>query len=305
MLWLVYVSIAVILLVFIVVNFTTLLHPKNRLHPLQETYSSMHDVWKVREGNKDLVILLHGMYANPDTFDTLPDHLVQEGWDVYVPSLPACARTLKELQRVGPWTWDESLAIAMQKVEEQKGKYERIVLGGHSQGGSLAMTIATKVDFLSGLMVIASPVSLYGKQLSFVKNLGVSLSGTLYFLFPKGVRMSADSSTERKNVEYVSDAEQIIYPLTIHTFKKGLARLRSHLSLIKVPLFLAYEKGDNLVDFASYEYIRSHVSSKFIYDKVFATPHSQEPYGQRHHLPSYKPIKEELYRSIEEFLHEL
>lgn len=305
MIWLIYALIALVVLLFLITNYTMLLHPRTRHNPNIEDYACMNDVWQKKPGNKKLVIFLHGMYSCPDMFRFIAESLKDSEWDVYMPALPACSRTLEDLIKCGPWSWDESLAVAMEKVKSQEGKYETIVLGGHSQGGALTLAIGPKLHFLKALIVIAGPVNLYGPRMTLFHNVGIGLSGFLHFIVGKGVKMKFRDTPERREVEDVSSIEGLVYPLTLHTFKRGLVHVREHLSEIKVPIFLAYEKGDQLVDFANYEYVRSHVSSEFIYDKVFATPKQKEPHGNRHLLPVYEPVKNELIASIKEFLSQL
>lgn len=305
MAWLIYTFISLAVLFFLIANYTMLLHPRARHHAKTEDYACMEDVWQKKPGNKKLLILLHGMYSNPDIFRFIAESLKDSPWDVYMPALPACSKTFEDLKRCGPWTWNESLAAALKKVKSQENKYETIVLGGHSQGGALTLAIGPKLPFLKALVDIAGPVKLYHSRLKFIHNIGIGISGFLHFFAPKGVKLHYIDTPERRDVEDVSGIEGLIYPLTLHTFKRGLADVRAHLKDIRIPIFLAYEKGDQLVDFANYEYIRAHISSDFIYDKIFAVPKQEEPYGNRHLLPVYKPVKNELIISLKEFLAEL
>lgn len=327
MIWLIYAIIASVILFFLIANYTMLLHPRTRHNPNIEDYACMNDVWQKTPGNKKLVIFLHGIYCSPNMFRFIAESLEDSEWDMYMPALPTCSRTLEDLIKCGPWSWDESLAVAMEKVKSQEDKYETIVLGGHSQGGALALALGPKLHFLKALIVIAGPVNLYGPRMTFLHNAGIALAGFLHFIVKIGVKMQSRHTTERRKVKDVSSIEDLVYPLTLqafkrirpdvyfavipglpltlYTFKRGLVHVRGHLNEIKVPIFLAYEKSDQLVDFANYEYVRANVSSEFIYDKIFSTPQNQKSYGNRHLLPVYKPVKKELIASIKEFLSQL
>jgi esterase/lipase len=289
----------------LIVNHHPTFHPKMRKNILQLKYSSTEDLWFRKEGNKKLVVFLHGMYSTPSTFETLAILLLEKGFDVYAPSLPASALTLEELKIVGPWTWEESLFIINYKLDLiSQDYYEKTILGGHSQGGSLAMTVVTERDF-DALIVVASPTSLYGTHLKLYENIAIYLSGLLSFVLPRGLFEVIPYQQERAKIEKLCDAEGINYPYTIYTFKEGLKTLRKNLYKIEMPMFLTYCKGDTLVNFKNLEFITSHVSStKIVIDK-YDISFEEEPYGFRHQLLNYSKTRDHLNASIVSFLEDL
>ncbi|SFB95226.1 Esterase/lipase [Brevinema andersonii] len=292
----------IILVILGLILGTDLFHLKVRKNIDELHYAATKDMWYKKEGNKKLIICLHGMYSTPQTFVEFAEQFNGEGWDVYLPALPASARTLEELEQIGPWTWKESLAIARKKILEASKGYETVILGGHSQGGSLTLALVPDLPFIKGVFIIASPVSLYGNHISYWKNIGIFFSGLLHFVVPKGIKEKTDTSDERLAVENICDAEGIFYPLTLHTFKLGLKKMLPRLREIHQPLFLAYEKGDTMVNFSNMEKIAQSVSSVTVVEKVFDTSKSEEPYGYRHQLLNYKPTKLELFKALNEFI---
>ena len=294
----------IIFILFLLLNHTKVFHQKVRLDVLSKKYSCTTDMWFKKEGNTKLIIFLHGMFSTPSTFEDLAQILLDKGWDIYVPTLPASAISRDDLRVIGPWAWEESLIVVREKIKSLPNDYKKIVLGGHSQGGSLAMNIATEKSF-DGLIVVAGPANLYGDHLKLWQNIAIYLSGLLSFVLPRGLFEAIPYQQERAKIEKLCDAEGINYPYTIYTFKEGLKTLRKNLYKIEMPMFLAYCKGDTLVNFKNLEFITSHVSSKKIVTEKYDISFEEEPYGFRHQLLNYSKTRDHLNASIVSFLETL
>ncbi|MGL5721000.1 MAG: alpha/beta hydrolase, partial [Brevinema sp.] len=226
---------------------------KIRENLLNLKYTDQQDLWFKNEGATKLLVFLHGMYSTPSTFEDYATQWAQShpDWDVYCPALPAGCKDIAVLKEIGPWTWDESLTVAKAKLDEARKGYKNLVLGGHSQGGCLSLAIAPDRSDLDALVIIASPLKLGGDAMSFKDNLGISLAGPLSILVPKGMSRPIRNKETRATVEKFCDCEGWMFPLTISTFKKGLAHVQKRLGEITVPLFMSYCKQDGLVSFSS------------------------------------------------------
>ncbi|MGL4366868.1 MAG: alpha/beta hydrolase [Brevinemataceae bacterium] len=296
------------LVLFFILNHTFLLHTKPALDILDQNYAATEDCWFTKENNKKLIIFLHGMYSTPKTFEDIAQRLIEEGWDIYVPALPASANNKEQLQKIGSWAWEQSVHVASSKVStciKNAQKYSHIVLGGHSQGGSLALTVASLFPKLEALIIVASPVNLYRSPSSWRHNIGIYFSGLLCFIKPKGIHIPPKNIEERSLVEKFCDAEGLFFPWTIFTFKHGLRKTRRLLKKITIPVFLAYEKNDQLVNFINQDVIKQEISSPYIEEVVFNISQEREPYGLRHQLLNYSMTKEQLNHKISSFLSDL
>lgn len=293
------------IVIFIMLNNTKIFHPKNRYNYTEYKYAIPTDIWFKKDNNQKVIIFLHGMYSTPKTFEEFGKILNNEGYDIYIPALPASAANLEELKSVGAWTWEESLFVIKDKINKVIPLYKEIILGGHSQGGSFTLDLATKIPNLKGIIVIAAPINLYGDHMPLWKNIAISISGILHFFVPKGIEDKKPFFEERKKVETSCDAEGLTFPLTIYTFHRGLKKLRKNLHKIHCPIFLAYEKGDHLVNFKNLKQITDKISSKIIVKEIFNTPKSEEPYGLRHQLLNYTFTKDKLHQAIIHFLSSL
>ncbi|MGL5956745.1 MAG: alpha/beta hydrolase [Brevinema sp.] len=297
----IYLLVLLIIVLFVVLNHSTIFHRSIRQDVLDRKYSCTEDLWITAPNNHKLLICLHGMFSTPKTFEDLGDVLVKQGWDIYAPALPASAATREELRTIGSWAWEESLMVIREKINVLPQHYQHTVLCGHSQGGSLAMSMATERDF-DALIVISSPIRLYGDHLLWWENLAIYLSGFMSFLLPNGFLQEIKNPKERYLVEKCCDAEGIQYPYTIFTFKRGLKELRTNLYKIKIPLFLAYCEGDTMVHSDNLEWIQSSVSSPIVETKKYCIPYEEEPYGFRHQLLNYSKTKTDLFQAISIFL---
>lgn len=296
----------IIFLIFVVLSTQTLLfHPRSRKDILTTSYSSNKDFW-LKNGNSKLLIMLHGMYSSPATFEQFAQLVHRQDWDVYAPVLPNSSNSVDELKDQPAFLWEDSLRVAFQKIIVSTENYKDIVLCGHSQGGSIALTLAPSLVFLKAVAVVAAPMHLIGPQNSWLRNIGIFLSGFLYFLLPKhGMDTPVKYQKERAFVEDTFGSEGFYYGLTLHSMNLGLAKTRKQLHLIKQPLFLAYEKGDRITDFDDFLLIKRKVESSFVREIVFDTPRSEEPYSKRHKLFSYKPVKDKLFCELSAFLREI
>ncbi|MGL5721871.1 MAG: alpha/beta hydrolase [Brevinema sp.] len=277
---------------------------KIRENLLSLKYTDQQDLWFKNAGATKLLVFLHGMYSTPSTFEDFATQWAQShpDWDVYCPALPAGCKDVAVLKEIGPWTWDESLTVAKAKLDESRKTYKTVVLGGHSQGGSLALAIAPDRNDLEALIIVASPLKLGGNAMSLMDNLGIMLASPLQMIIPKGMSRPVRNKVQRAPVEKFCDCEGWMFPLTISTFKKGLVRVRKRLSAISIPLFMSYCKQDGLVSFFNADLLSKGVSSKLVISKYFDVPHKQEPYGIKHQLLNYSPTRQELFDAINTFL---
>lgn len=295
--------IVITIVLFIFLNHTVIFHPKIRLDAPRRQYTDLDDIWITKPNNNKLLVCLHGIYSTPRTFEDLAQVLVDDGWDIYAPALPASAISRDGVQKVGAWAWEESLLVIREKLSKLPSHYQHKSLCGHSQGGSLAMQIATE-KFISfdSLIVIASPVNLYGSHLLWWENIAIYFAGILSFIFPNGLLLPIKNVQEREKFEKLCDAEGIQMPFMLHTFKRGLQVLRQRLYKIQIPLLLIYCTGDKLVGVENLQKIKSMVNSKIIEEKIYEIPNDVDAYTFKHQLLNHSYIQHDIFKTIDEFL---
>ncbi len=290
------------IIVLLITTQTMWWHPKPHKDILHKPFSSHMDFWNKNSDNKNLLICLHGMYSHPTIYQELSDIVVDEGWDVYAPVLPNASQSPEELSKQIDYQWLDSFKVALHRSLIHNQNYEKIVLLGHSQGGALALSIAPSLPFLSGLIVVAAPDNIIHKKNSLKKNIGIALSGLLYFLVPKrGLFMKNRNTPEKSLVEGTQHPREFYFGLTLHSMRLGLKQTRKNLKNISTRTLLIYEKGDRVVDFSSFENIfQSILPAK---DKlILETPLELEPYSNRHRLLSYIYTKDQVFDKVSDFL---
>ncbi|MGL4394302.1 MAG: alpha/beta hydrolase [Brevinema sp.] len=270
---------------------TMIFYPKSTEAVFDKKYSSTEDFWYKKEGNKKIVVALHGMYSDPTVYQHLVPEITKEGYDFYAPTLPNSALTTEELMAQDPYQWDDSLRVALKKILAHSGTYDEVVLLGHSQGGSLAMTLAPSLPFLKKLVIVASPISLVNKDLGFKKNLQVIFSGFMHFNKRHGIAMTNQADPALKDWYFA---------LTIHSFKLGLRRTFKNLHKIDTPTLLVYEKYDQTVPYSNSDKIMTQIPH--VERVTFSTPLSPDVPGSRHDILNFDPIKADAIKEIVNFI---
>lgn len=294
----------ILVLIFIVISTQTLwLQQKPKKDILTAGFTTHKDIWTKKEGNTSLMIMLHGMYSQPNIFNETAKKVSEHGWDVYAPVLPNSSESYEDLKSQEGYLWEDSLKVAFQRALIHNQGYQKIVLAGHSQGGALALTIAPSLPFLTGLISVATPVNLIHNKNSFIRNLGIRLSGLMIFLIPKkGITLKSRFSEERKALEGHSSPKEFHFGITLHSMHLGLKQTRKNIHHITTPCLLIHEKGDIIAPFADCVFVKKNISSTSLKEVVFDTPMSLDPYSKRHKLFNYIHTKEKVVQAISNFL---
>lgn len=298
----------IFLLITIIILITTQTlwwHPKPHNDILHKDFSTHKDLWIKKSGNKNLLIMLHGMYSCPNIFEEAANHFVNSGWDVFAPVLPNASTTPSELSNQQSYQWEDSIKVAFHRSLIYNQGYEKIALGGHSQGGSIALTIAPSLPFLSGLIIVASPLNLIHKKTSFWRKIGLIFSGLLYFLVPKkGLFLKIKNSEEKSLVEGGNHhPKEFFFSLTLHSMKLGLKKTCKFLSRIQTPSLLIYEKGDRTTNFDDTKILTKNIPNSTLC--TLNTPLSLDPFSGRHKLFSYIHTKNQVIEEIDSFLKQI
>ncbi len=304
MMMIILIIISTIAVVFAIVSTQTLyLHQRPDKEILTKEFSTHHDFWSKKEGNKSLLIMLHGMYSHPSIFNDTAQKVLQNGWDSYAPILPNASKSYEDLTSQQAYLWEDSLKVAFQRSLIHNQGYTKIVLAGHSQGGALALTIAPSLSFLNGLISVATPMNLIHKKNSVIRNIGIMLSGLLVFLIPKkGLSTNNKYYKERKLVENHGSPQEFHFGLTLHSMNLGLKKTRQNLHHITIPCLLIHEKEDKTAIFEDLLYVKKRINSSSIKEVLLDTPLSIDPYSKRHKIFTYIHTKNQVAQEIVDFL---
>jgi len=103
-----------------------------------------------------LVYLIHGVTGTPLEMKYLARKLSQQGWDVYLPTLPGHCLRLRDMVRSNEEDW---LRHVQTQLEFCRSIYPRLIVGGLSAGALFALQASTTIS-LDGIVVL-SPTFFY------------------------------------------------------------------------------------------------------------------------------------------------
>lgn len=102
------------------------------------------------------VLLLHGLFGTPNELHVLGGTLARSGYRVRIPLLPGRGASLDQLDRLA---WSDVRESAMRDYEALARDHERVVIGGLSAGGTLALDLALRRR-PAALLLFAAALSL-------------------------------------------------------------------------------------------------------------------------------------------------
>ncbi len=106
---------------------------------------------------EEVFLLIHGYTGSPTDFNGLPEFLhKQHNASVFIPLLPGHGTRVEDLRGV---TKDDFMQVAEAVLQDLLAKHSRVIVGGHSFGGQVALHLAARYP-VSGVFVSAMPYKL-------------------------------------------------------------------------------------------------------------------------------------------------
>lgn len=214
------------------------------------------------EGQNGLAFLLiHGYTGSPTDFNGLSHFLHdQMGASVFVPLLPGHGSRVEDLRSL---TKDDFVKYAEENLKEILAKHKRVIVGGHSFGGQVALYLAARYP-VEGVFVTAVPYRV-AFPLSFP-----GLYKMWKLLFKKEFVKKKFSEREmavRKRVRAFSYDYMPTYGLKLILDMN--ADLRECLSKVTSPVLSIYLHGDTIAHSGSGEAIEASVGSTVKKNLIF------------------------------------
>lgn len=103
------------------------------------------------------ILLCHGYMAAPAEVKTLAEYLHRLGYCVYAPRLRGHGTAPEDLARRSYQEWIKSVEEGYLLI---RNRCKYVVVGGFSTGAALALELASRVDQLSGVFAVATPLRL-------------------------------------------------------------------------------------------------------------------------------------------------
>jgi carboxylesterase len=185
------------------------------------------------------VVVVHGITGNPVATRPLGQRLAREGYSVEVVLLPGHGTNHRDLGRTRYADW---FAAVQRAVEHLRQGCRRIVLVGHSVGGTLTLDLASRRGELVDAAVVINPLVLDPHQPL------AKVAPVLQYVLPYLPRDLAGMPT---NDIARPGAEETAYPIVsakaLQSMIAELPRVRAQLPDLKQPLLIASSTRDHTV----------------------------------------------------------
>lgn len=206
---------------------------------------------------KTALVLIHGYMGSSKQFDEIKKELSDFEGDIHCLVLPGHEKDASEFIKAGCEQWQQ---YAEEFIENQRGKYERLVLVGHSMGGLIAVRAAIKSpEKISGIVAIGFPIKVTVRG-TWIKN-GILASGPCR-------ENESELVTAARSMSGVRMARTGDYVRTLPRsaqFMRVAKLARGELSRLKVPLTVINFKNDEIVSLGTKPFIeRSLPSAKIL-----------------------------------------
>jgi carboxylesterase len=206
------------------------------------------------DGRRVGVLLVHGFTGTPSSVAPWGRHLAAQGLGVSVPLLPGHGTTWRELNRT---RWEDWYGEVEGAFEKLRADTDRVVVGGLSMGGALALRLAARRSRdVAGLVLVNPAVHTERKDvlaLPVLKHVVPSFPAIGNDIRKPGVDEHAYSRTPLK---------------AAHSMITGWQRLRADLPRVTQPVLLFRSAVDHVVDASSVRILRATLSSRDLEERV-------------------------------------
>ncbi len=189
------------------------------------------------------VLLLHGLTGTPLEMRMLGEAIAAEGYTVHIPLLPGRGTCPDDMDRL---CWEDWMGAAVRSYDALAHQHRRVVVGGLSAGGTMALDLALRRD--------PAALLLYAAVLS------ISMRGA--YLAPYVWRWIRRWPSPATDMVQPNEALQCYDPAPVRAMSEliwGIGRVRPRIGAITVPALVAHAVQDRFVPLASAREIASHL----------------------------------------------
>lgn len=218
-------------------------------------------------GSKTVVIFIHGIFGTPDHFRFLIED-VPDGYSVYNVLLDGHGKKAEDISQTSMKKWKSQISDIVNSLSRN---FERIIIVAHSMGTLFAIDESIKhPDKIAGLFLLASPLKIFLKPLSFVT--------TLRMVF--GICDKTPFMLYAKSAHGVEHTKRIwVYagwlPRYFELFRE-IKAIRTKVNFVTVPCYVFQSAKDEMVSKSASVYFKNNPeihlsflmsSYHFFYDK--------------------------------------
>lgn len=199
------------------------------------------------DGSEVGVLLCHGFTGTPHALRPWAHHLADQGLTVSLPLLPGHGTRWQDLQVTG---WQDWYAAVDRELRRLTERCERVVVGGLSMGGTLALRLAARHGTAVSGLVLVNPA------MTFPRWSGYALP-VLRHLLPSTRGIANDVARD--------GVEELGYPRVplhaAHSLRELFRLTTAELPQVTQPLLLMHTRTDHVVPPSDSALILSRVSA--------------------------------------------
>lgn len=243
----------------------------------------------IRGSKRELgVVLVHGFLAAPRELKGLAEYLGRQGLWVYVTRLKGHGTSPEDLARCSSSDWRESVDVGVAALELA---CNRVVVGGFSFGGGLALECAARLGRVAGVFAVCPPMRLQDISSRFAPTV-LAWNRLMDFLNYR--------TRKKEYVEIFPEHPEINYhrlPVAaLVEMGAFMKELEPKLPAISAPVLIAQAQGDPVVDPAG---------SKLLYDRLGSGQKSYRLFERHNHGILQGEGADKVYAVIGEFIEKL
>jgi carboxylesterase len=242
---------------------------------------------------KIVCLLIHGFAGSTVEMEPLALALEAENFEVVRLTLPGHATSIDDFSRTFFADWRRA---AERACEQELARGRRVVVIGHSMGGSLALHLAQRYD-LAGVVTLAAPVYLYRYFPPEAADWRLPLVGVLKHFRPRWPKAPEDP-VARQIAPWGGYTGVRLLP-QLHSMIQGLDVIAQKLGAITEPLLILHASHDEVVPTSNALMIAKGVRSTEVTVELFTLP--ETPAG-RHLIPSHRDSRALVAARINAFL---
>jgi carboxylesterase len=204
--------------------------------PGAEPWSAIGDGQRGRTA----VVVVHGFTANPVGTRPLGERLAAEGYTVEVPLLPGHGTSHHDLARTGYADWAGAVERVVDRLVE---RCDRVVLIGHSMGGTISLDLAARRAEVIDAVVVINPA------IRAPRGLLARIAPLLGHLVPYVPRDLAGLPTNDIALDGTEESAYALVPArAAASLLRELDRIREGLLEVTAPLLVVRSPQDHTVD---------------------------------------------------------
>ncbi|MCY3411716.1 MAG: alpha/beta fold hydrolase [Candidatus Heimdallarchaeota archaeon] len=236
------------------------------------------------------IILQHGFIGANIDWLFVANRLARLGYRVFLPILPGYGVDRYHLHNSQHEQWIENLAQSIELMKQEKPG-RKIIIAGHSLGGSIALIQAAVRNDLAGIITVSAPIK-YPKIVHLFSKVSVKFLGNVNLRY----RNFKFKDKRLHNNPYIIRIRNKFDKVSIYTLNeviKVLEKTESLVQKVHQPILIIHSKYDKTVPYGNAKRIYKLVGSK---DKELMM------YKQSYHIILADIDKERLVEDILAFI---